>query len=874
VDSFFDNAFDVVLTDWDRSGTLDILAASYDTGEVSLWRNQGSWIQSTFPLGVTGGANSMAVGDIDLDGSPDLLVAFGDPTGSHDEVQVVLNRMSATIQNVDSTTVDHPLCAALADLDEDGDLDAIVCEFDAGQVSWFENVNGDGETWTKHLAASGNGAPMDAVPHDVDLDGDLDLVVSTFTQVVWLENRLDEVTTTWLSHVVDANVPAAAAVTVGDVDGDGEVEIVAGGINTPFLGYWNRPAVLTNAWTRKTLQSTYPVADVDVADVDQDGDMDILASQFGPNSSLIFWDNTGGDAFVERGLGGSYLTLRSTALGDLDGDGDPDFALATGNTNTILNMSNRIIRSKGNFDADAVESGSGVSPLAYRTMDFDRDGDLDVVSFDSDQVVRWRDSPGDSGTALQSLSSALTTPAAFEVADLDGDGDLDVVLGLAVGLEWLENTGAGPLTRHTIDSSGTIDRVLLGDLGQDNDLDVIGYDSDATRIVWFLNAIEIGTVSNWFELTVENSITTLSALALGDVTVDGELDILAQIDGNVRAYSRIDETSFFTTTAIATASPSYLVAGDFDRDGDEDVAGYVTSGSIVIYWANDGSGGGWTPLNRAFANGVKAMKAADLDLDGYLDLVGASNLGSVVAWNPRGNDPWPTGVDSLAFLPANLLAVDDYSQDGFPDVMILGNSGVLHTAVNRPAQYRPAVPSAPSQHVIEGTTAVLLSIDVTHLGLPGDQEIELKTVEVEVTSLGLPLTGPQVDGLFQELWIRRADTGDILAYQLDPSTASPLVFTVVPNNDGERIQAPTSLGTPSSGAFTLSARLDSDAQDTLSAFELRFPGLSQSEIVIDDVQGTPLRQEAWSGAARFYTVGDAGEILFADGFESGDTTAW
>jgi hypothetical protein len=159
VDSFLDNARDVVMTDWDLDGDLDLVAASYDTGEISLYRTQQfGYVASSWPLGGDA-ANALAVGDIDGNGQPDLLYAMGDTSGSADRVGVVLNRASDFLVTVDDTGLGNPQGVALGDLDGDGDLDAVACELGADRVVWYENVNGDGETWTERVVVSGVGDP-------------------------------------------------------------------------------------------------------------------------------------------------------------------------------------------------------------------------------------------------------------------------------------------------------------------------------------------------------------------------------------------------------------------------------------------------------------------------------------------------------------------------------------------------------------------------------------------------------------------------------------------------------------------------------------------------------------------------------------------
>jgi hypothetical protein len=265
----------------------------------------------------------------------------------------------------------------------------------------------------------------DVIAHDVDRDGDLDLVVASFSRIAWLENRLDQNPSTWLSHTVDSTVVAASSVAVADVDGNGETEIVSGCINSPLLAWWGRPTVLTNPWTRHEIQNSDKITDVSVVDLDADGDQDIISSRWNASSGgLTLWENTGGAAFVDRELGGVYSP----------GPGRPRSATSTPTATSTSRLppedsdlveviENVTIHSTADVTIVASKSVEGAlpRPLDLGVTDLDGDGDLDIVSYDDTQRLHWRDMPDDAPTLLQATSAVLNTDA-FELADIDNDG--------------------------------------------------------------------------------------------------------------------------------------------------------------------------------------------------------------------------------------------------------------------------------------------------------------------------------------------------------------------------------------------------------------------------------------------------------------------
>ena len=78
----------------------------------------------------------------------------------------------------------------LADLDNDGDIDAVTCSKDPVDVAaWYEN-NGKGQ-FTKRIIGRKQGS-YDTRAIDMDADGDLDVLIAghTSNNVVWFENPL------------------------------------------------------------------------------------------------------------------------------------------------------------------------------------------------------------------------------------------------------------------------------------------------------------------------------------------------------------------------------------------------------------------------------------------------------------------------------------------------------------------------------------------------------------------------------------------------------------------------------------------------------------------------------------------------------------
>jgi len=871
--SSFEDARDLVMADWDLDGDLDLFGAAFASEGVNGWLNEGThWSPLDWAHG-PGPANDLATGDVDGNGRPDLLYVFGDAGGADNKVGVILNRDPDLLVTVESSGLGNPQCVDLGDVDGDGDLDAITCEFGDNEVIWHENVFGNGEGWATQQVAAGVGNPSDAVLHDVDVDGDLDVVVAGFHEVSWIENRLDEPSPGWTSHDVDTDLTAASSVLVGDVTGDGVEEIVAGMVNGRLLAYWTRGSDPTGPWTRSTLQSSYRVADVGLVDVDQDGDLDILASRFyASEGGLRYWENDGSGSFTEHNLGGVSNQIRGSAVGDLDGDGDADFAVATGSSDSVETIENRTIRSRSIMSTASFHRGGSPSPIDVEVADLDRDGDMDLVSFDGDSRLRFRDTAADTGTVLAAIPSTLVSPEVFRLGDVDNDGDLDAVMGFASGLEWLENFGVGnAFAPHTISGSAYLVELELVDLDGNGHLDVVGYDGGIGELRWWANSDDGG---DWTASTLQQSITVFHEIAVGDVDHDGLPDVVVSADDalSVASASSADEGG---PVVIANGAFTVAETGDFDGDGDTDVAAYVPSDDEIAYWLSDGSGA-WSETRVPGPPSVAGLEGFDLELDGDLDLAAT-----------RGGDPGRVLVNAgipVAPLPDGQVFIGNYlallgdfvDRDGDGDTDVVGiDGGDFVVALNHRGQYSVGGYQPAPQQVSEGEVATLAEIEAVHLGVAGDQSLRLLSIELHFASDGAPLSGSQIDQLFESIAVERVSgTTGTLVEVVDPAGGSPLRLPFAQTGGPEVLEATTAPNMGSAAFLEVVATLEPDAADTVSSFDMRLEAGAAASPATDSM-GTPLARIAADHVEWSFTVLDAiGGLPFEDGFESASTSAW
>ncbi len=337
------------------------------------------------------------------------------------------------------------------------------------------------------------------------------------------------------------------------------------------------------------------------------------------------------------------------------------------------------------------EPGSTVQALA--SGDLDNDGDVDLVSA-GEKLNGWENdgSPFTHTWALSTLGSPGVNSYALVPGDLDNDGDLDIASGSAwsTGYEvqvW-QNDGTPFDATWIANGVGNADAVLVlvsGDLDGDGYLDLVSGDDGAALIAWRNDHTPFA--GTWTSLYVGSASTDATALAIGDLDNDGDLDLVSGNAANRVSAWENDGTPFsggwsqsivFTTTDGIES----LLLADVDADGDLDIL--AGCGAVEDYeltsWQNDGDpfAGTWTrhDIGNKDLGTVYALDIADFDVDGDLDLTSGAQVNAAFAevqgWENNGSPfagLWGSAPIAETAADVRALTVADLDRDGDADLI-------------------------------------------------------------------------------------------------------------------------------------------------------------------------------------------------------------
>ncbi len=307
-----------------------------------------------------------------------------------------------------------------------------------------------------------------------------------------------------------------------------------------------------------------------VGDLNGDGKQDLAVTNSLSNNVSILLGNGDGtfQPAVNYALGaGTFHGTPSAAVGDFNGDGKPDLAVATADYVAVL-----LGNGDGTFQA-AVSYAAGPSFSAVVVGDFNGDGKLDLaVTANANDEVNILLGNGD-GTFQPPVSYSVgQAPLSLQAGDFNGDGRLD----LAVANYYSENVsillGNGDGSFKTAVNYPVGAYPLFGPVGDfngDGSLDLAVGNAGNNNV-----SVLLGNGDGTFQPALNFPVgRSPGAPAVGDFNGDGKLDLAVSNDysdsiGNISLLLGNGDGTFQPAVTLNTQTfPASAVIGDFNGDG-------------------------------------------------------------------------------------------------------------------------------------------------------------------------------------------------------------------------------------------------------------------------------------------------------------------
>ncbi|MCA9249794.1 MAG: FG-GAP repeat protein [Phycisphaerales bacterium] len=635
-------ALSVFAADLDGDGDADVLAGPSGYNVVSWYENTdgaGSFGPPQ-PLHSSGyGARSVFAVDVDGDDDFDVLsILIGnDSITWHENLD---GQANFGVEQVITNVAGSATSLFAIDLDSDGDADVLSASGLHDEIVWYQNNDGMGEFGAAQLVASNVLLPSSVFAADLDGDGDLDALSASQNddKIAWYKN----------STINDCNnnkVPDDCDIASGtstDFNQNSVPDECEDCNMNHILDYLE---LVNNDCNSNGIPDECDEAVSESKDCNNNGIFDGCEIAGGSaddcNANLVpdeceLQGVFSADEVITAAANGAFAVIAT----DIDGDGDADVLSASANNPNIAWYKNT--DGLGIFDSQHPISDSGTGVSSIDSADLDGDGDVDVLLATGSifsSFVSWyenTDGLGEFGPR-NVISSGVHREHSASAADLDGDGDADVLSGSWNDLAWRENTdGLGTFGPRTVisDLVTNVVSVVSADLDGDGDFDVISVSSNDGKVAWYQNIDGLGSFGP--QQLIAGPVTVRS-IRTADLDGDGDADVL---------YARSSSVAWHENTdGLGTFGPSQLVgegaqtarsvfAIDLDGDGDIDVLS-ASSGDDKIAWYENTDGlanFGPQQIISTSADGARSVFAADLDGDGDADVLSASYDDDTIAW--------------------------------------------------------------------------------------------------------------------------------------------------------------------------------------------------------------------------------------------------
>jgi hypothetical protein len=690
----------LAVSDLNNDGRPDIVVTGgFPDVEVLLGNNDGSFTGQTyqvvsrskppFPsiaafapqqtIGVGPEPRSVVTADLNGDGKPDLVVV----NSGLNSIGQRLNSVGVMLGNGNGTFAPErtfatglaPWSVAVADVNHDGIPDLIVADSGGNDVSVLLG-NGNG-TFASHVTFATGRDPLFVTVADVNGDGKPDLIVPNYvsrTVSVLLGNGNG----TFAPQQAFATGSGSISVAIADFNHDGKLDLAVANRQ------WNSVSVLLgNGNGTFQPQVTYATGStpdwIAAADVNVDGSADIVVANQAGNSVGMLLGNGDGTFLPQQTFAAGPAPV-SIAVADINGDGSPDVIVTDYNSNAAA-----VLLGNGDGTFQAIKTfATGMAPVAVAVADLNRDGRLDlaVTNYSGSVSVLIGDVPphvvsinrtSPAGPITSASTVRYTVTFSEPVTGVDA-GDFALALkGVAANAPIVTPASSSV---YTVTISGISGSGALGLNLVDN-----GSIRDAAG-----NPLQPGGVSFQPQQTY-GTRDTVNSVAVGDVNLDGQLDIVAGTgtgESSPNLLTGNGNGTFQPTQLVEEGGGHSVVIADMNGDGKPDIvagSNFAEQDGVAIVFGNGGGtfgpAGAFLPIYYSY---VRSIAVGDINGDGIPDVIAASRgmYGTGIdLFLGNGNGTFGPNQQHITSSIPVFVALADVNGDGQPDIIAAYANGTI-----------------------------------------------------------------------------------------------------------------------------------------------------------------------------------------------------
>jgi uncharacterized protein (TIGR03437 family) len=814
-------AQNLAIGDFNGDGILDVALTQGSSVAVFL-ANSDHTLRPPVSYPVGFGASSAIAADFNGDGKLDLAVTNLDSNN----VSVLVGNGDGTFRpSVNYTTGAGPAGVAMADFNGDGKPDLAITYFGslASPLSGVSILMGNGDgTFKAAVNIPGGSSPLAVLSADFNGDGKADLAVansssSTISVFTGNGDGTFQPAVTW-----DAGI-GPQHLAYGDFNGDGKLDLAVIHRGTSVVSILSGKGDGTFQPRVDYLAGLAPET-LSVVDIYGDGKLDLLAG--GGSDYLAVLVGNGDGTFQAPPAYAAGSGPQAVATADFNGDGIPDLVTANATSNDV----SVLLGAGGAKFQPAIESSVGPGatsqppqPVDVVAADFNGDGKPDVAVADQEtNDVSILVGKGDGTFRTPVHFPAGVNPSALVAGDFNGDGKLDLAVA---NTDFNSTRGAGSVSLLLGNGDGTFHaatslsagvhpmRIMAGDFNGDGKLDLAVLNAGSAAAGFIDSSVSIlpGNGNGTFG-TAKNypAGSNPSALAVGDVNLDGKLDLVVATRAADLSYvlavlvGNGDGTFKAAVNQPAETSVHAIAIADINLDGRPDlVVAHCCSSTDMTYLLGNGDGTFQPEVHFPGGDSPTAILVADLTHDGRPDAIisaggsggaGASTVAVVVntfAPPPLANVNaasflvGPVAPESIVSAFAVHLATGAEAAKTLPLPTTLNGTTVKVRDAAGTERLAPMFYVSPGQvnyEVPAGTVTGLATITVT----AGDNTSTAAPLEIVTVGPGIFMLNGNA---LVAANVFRLKTGNVQSYeslfQVDPSTKQvvPLPVDLGPSTD-------------------------------------------------------------------------------------------